>query len=632
MGGVAEEESAMNPPGRDTFRAILESICAHSRIAVALVDDGGRIVWANRFAGEEFPGHFAEGRNFDSVLEQCTYILSPAIQPGTQRGQPSGGELRCPVRYDGHPAIYRYFKLPADDLGPRHTLRYLSNISEEKQLEQDFLHSLCQLKSMREIVDILYESLRTQEVIYLILVAVTAQMGFGFNRAFFLQVKGARLKGRIGIGPSNHEEANQIWTRLAKLNYSSLREVYNDLTHNGGVPDPRTQEIALQLDFDLSPLKARAPSTAVPEGPAPLPGLLGALQSGKPMRLHLDGSGSEVDRSLYKLLSTDVVAVVPLHVRGEVAGVILADNFITRRPIQEADLAVLKTFAGYAGVALERSHLYDELRDSIAKLQEANVSLKENQEKLLQAEKLSAIGELAAQVSHEIRNPLVAIGGLARSLLKDQIGDPDTAETLQIIASEVGRLEKFLKETLDFVKPPAAKPISVDLNSFVPECVSTFKNDISRNSIEVDLDLFREPVRCLLDPDLLRNAVSNLIRNAIEALSSRGGKISIGVRKNDGVAVVRVGDTGPGIPAEVIPRIFDPFFTTKPQGTGLGLTIASQNLRSLGGHLELENDLSFKTLFKLTLPLEPCSQRSAYHGEPEEIVSGACHENRARSR
>lgn len=611
----------MNPPGKEVCRAMLESLCARSRTTALLVDGTGNIVWANRSAQEEFPGVFMPGTPFVAALEANTSPEVGRMEVPPQKRSLSDGDLRRVERPDhstGRPAVYRYVRLPLEEAGEGCSLHCLINVSEEKKLEELFILNLHQLKSMKEIVDILYESLSTQEVIYLSLVAVTSQMGFGFNRAFFLQVRGKRLRGRIGIGPSSPEEAHQIWTRLSALNFSSLREVYQNLTRNGDVPDPHTQEIALRMDFSLEKPAPDAP----PAPPSRASGLMGALERGKPVRIHAADSTDHIDQMLFELLSTDAVAIVPLFVRGELAGVIIADNFITRKPITEADLNVLKTFAGYAGVALERSHLYDELRESVAKLQAANESLRTNQQKLLQAEKLSAIGEIAARVSHEIRNPLVAIGGLARSLLQDKLSvrptalvgvsprgveddssSTETIETLQIIVTEVNRLEKFLRGTLDFVKPRMAGIVSTDLNNGVRECIQTFKKELAESSIELDMELLSEPLRCLIDPELFHHALANLIKNAIEAMSG-GGKLHLGLRRSGVSATVRVGDTGPGIPPEVRPRIFEPFFTTKPEGTGLGLAIASQNIRGLGGKLELESSPSFKTLFKLTLPVD----------------------------
>jgi len=599
----------MNPPGLEVYRILLEKLCARSRIVAFLADVEGRISWADPSAADGFPGAFSDGESFQNALDEATllepqragpFASEPAYEP-THRD----GELR---RVEGG-ALYRHLRIPLEDLGPGYVLHCLVDISHENELEEHSRLNFQQLSSMREIVDILYESLSTPEVVYLCLVAVSAQVGFGFNRAFFLQVNGPRMRGRIGIGPSDPEEAHQIWSRLSSLHLSSLREIYQDLTRNSGVPDPRTQELAVHMDFDLS---IHAPETG-----AEAPGILGVLGRGKPARLHSSEQGTDVDDTLFELLATDEVAVVPLFVRDSLAGVIIADNFITRKPIAEGDLNVLKTFAGYAGVALERSHLYDELRESVAKLQAANETLKTSQQKLLQAEKLSAIGGLAAHVSHEIRNPLVAIGGLARSLLKDRDTGPETAETLQIIVSEVTRLEKFLRETLDFVKPQVRDAVSVDLNAAVLNCLATFKSELLKSAIKTDTELPEPSIHGWMDSELLHHVLSNLLKNAIEAMPD-GGRLYVAVRRNDLSATIHVGDTGTGIPPEVLPRIFDAFFTTKPEGTGLGLCIAQQSLRSLGGTLELEADDKFRTVFKLTLPVSAgggASRRSRKRSE-----------------
>ena len=577
----------------DVFRAMLEKLCTSSRTASILVDEAGRVVWTNRAAEEEFPSVFVPGRRFQDLLESCTRLELERVEHEALDRLPNSGEIRRSVRPDGTRIIHRYFQLPLDGIRTDLSLHCLTNVSHEKKLEESFLHNLHQLQSMKEIADTLYESLGTQEVIYLILIAVTSQIGFGFNRAFYLEATGNRLRGRIGIGPSNHDEAHQIWTRLATLNFSSLRDVYRDVTRAGGIPDPRTQEIALRMDFPLDVSSAAGD---------PPPGLVGALKRGKPIRIHSSEAVTDIDRSLFELLGTDSMAVVPLFVRGSFVGLILADNLITRKPIREEDLSLLKTFAGYAGVALERSHLYDELRENVVKLQSANETLKKNQEKLLQAEKLSAIGKLAAYVSHEIRNPLVAIGGLARSLLKDPIQDGETVETLEIIVSEVSRLERFLRETLDFVKPRFTGRACVDLKGIVMDCLATYRKEIEHRAIEIDEAIASPVPRCWIDPDLLRHALCNIIKNAIEAMEG-GGILHVRVERGEETALIHVGDTGPGIPEEVRGRIFDPFFTTKPGGTGLGLAIASQNIRGLGGRLDLERSDRFRTVFKLTLPL-----------------------------
>ena len=601
----------MITPNGDMALTMLESICAHSHRSAVLVGGDGQVAWVSGSTSTVLPDCFSPGCEFRRLFDEKLEFLAEGERYGASL-LPSveDGAVALPsklVRRRGsspHEAkIYRYDVFPVppgsiseNDAGEQtHVIHSFVDVSHQRKFEEDFIQNLCQLTSMKEIVDILYEPVSTQDVIHIILVGVTCQMGLGFNRAFFLQVKGNQLKGRIGIGPSDPEEANEIWSCIAACNFTSLREVYEDLILQGGIRDFRTQELSVRLEFDLPALSAEAEENE--------DGLAYAIKTGKPRCLQGEAVRGENDERLFGLLQTDCMAVVPLSVQGELAGVIIADNFITRQSIADVDLNALKTFAGYAAMALERSRLYEDLQATVSQLKSANERLKKNQEKLLQVEKLSAVGELAACVSHEIRTPLVAIGGLARSLLQDPIEDPSARDSLEMIGAEVSRLERFLGETLDFVKPKPADECTVDLQEEIRTCLATFKTEISESKIELQLRLLERPILCWMDPALLRRSLANLFKNAVEAMAE-GGTLYVSLSRSGLFAVIRVGDTGAGIPSSVRSRIFDPYFTTKPGGTGLGLAIASQSIRRHGGRLELDSGSEFRTMFKLMLPLE----------------------------
>jgi len=571
---------------------ILEEFSARLEAAVVLCEEDGRIRWVSQYAERQFPGAFAPAAEFRSSLDALFEDVEPAYE--------AHGLLDCDredsrllrLRHDarGDPVDYRHiaFETNGHSDTPGLPVHCLIDCSRERRLEDSYRTNLAQLSSMREIADTLYEGLSYEEVIYLILIAVTAHLGFGFNRAFYLEAIGDRLRGTTGIGPSNAEEAHAIWQRLERSEPSSIRTLYREIADRDERPDSRTHELAAQMNFPLCSADSL---------------LMVAVGTRKPGLLHARDSEHPLDRELFELLNTDAVAIVPLYVRQSLAGVLVADNFITRSRITERDLEVLRSFSRYAGLALERSQLYDELRQSVHKLQEANETLKTNQLRLLQAEKLSAIGELAACVSHEIRNPLVAIGGLARALQRDtEITDKNRA-TLEMIADQVARLEKFLRETLDFVKPEVTGTISVDLRDEIQRAIAPLEHEIAERSIELELELSPQPVRCLIAPDLFHRALTNLVLNAAEALG-KAGRILITARVTDQLAVVEVVDTGPGIPPELHSKVFDPFFTTRAEGTGLGLAIAAQAIRTIGGQISLQADDPFKTIFRIMLPLE----------------------------
>jgi signal transduction histidine kinase len=577
-------------------------------IGIFISDSAGTILWVNEVLEKEFSGAIAPGRIAEHALREATSSnrqllpdpLAELLARGNVGQSTFDGSLRTRVLPGGELRTYRYHSFPLSAVGPSVegeqaslVVNCLINITPEKRLAETYQTSQHQLSSMKEVLDLLYESMNnSRDVIHLILVAVTSRLGFGFNRAFFLEVAGDRLHGRLGIGPASPADAHRIWSRLAESN-PTLRESLRTISQTGDPPDPATAELAERIDVPL-----RGPD-------ADQAGIVTAIRRGKAARIYRAERLPRVDHDLFRLLSTDALAVVPLQIDNELEGVLIADNFITRKQISDEDLSMLKTFSGYAGIALERARLYEELKRNVEKLQAANLELSSNHQKLLRAEKLSAIGELAAFVSHEIRNPLVAIGGLARSALSDGVEKPETVEALQIITTEVRRLERFLKETLDFVKPSVGELELVDLSSVVRACAATFKEELNEHGIEVVFDFSADPIDARIDSNLLRGALSNLIKNAIEAMNGPG-RIRLSTGRTGHQAKIKVADTGPGISPEIRHRIFDLFFTTKKGGTGLGLAMATQSIKSLGGTISMEDrgrGGEYRTVFEIALPL-----------------------------
>ncbi len=593
---------------------ILERLTRTLGLGIALASRDGAVLWANDRMHAEFPGVFTP----DSEMRAALGRVTAADVLGAQAVEESvgeiggrvlrGGSLRRSIVHDDA-RVYRYFSIPvarsSEHAGAELTAHCLLDVTPEKHLFDRYRSDLHQLSSMKEIISLLYESMSTPEVLNMILVSVTARQGFGFNRAFFLEASGDRLRGRLGIGPASVDEAHRIWSRLSESN-SSLRETLHGVSSSGEPADAQTHALALHMDLPLT-------SGSNGEHGA---GIVASCREGRPDLVTRSSTLPVEERKLFDMLGVDALAVVPLRIRERLAGVLLADNFITRRPIAAEDLALLKTFSGYAGVALERSALHDELTLNLQKLRRAHRDLQENQKRLLQAEKLSALGSLAASVSHEIRNPLVAIGGLARSVLEDEELAGDSREALEIIVSEVKRLERFLKETLDFAKPTVDMLTPVDLTQLVRDVVATFRDEISRTGVELEVEIPDEPVVVSSSPDLVHAALSNLVKNAHEAVGP-GDRIRVALAlvhpeglaaengNGDGlrVAELEVADTGPGISDEVRELIFEPFFTTKRDGTGIGLAITKQSIRNVGGNILFESRPPFNSVFKVQLPV-----------------------------
>ena len=577
---------------------ILERVCVRLALGLVVCDVNDRVVWTNSRVRHDFPDDFSNGTVFSSTLDRL--VIPTSTTPS------KGGPMPVICRHGGSSrtdSLYfrvRSFALEDDR---RLTVHALVEVTSERELEDSLHENLDQLASMREMIDTLYGSLGTREVLYLILIALTAGRGFGFNRAFFLQRNGDRLRGKMGIGPSSHEDAQRIWRHIDEENLSTLRGIYQNMTKGGETPDPATKEIAARMELRLDHGDDGRLANAV-RGREPT-----LIQ-----RSHTETAGEGfpdgTDRTFFELLSSDAIAVVPLHVGDELAGVLIADNFITAKPITDRNLSVLKTFSRYAGVALERSSLLDELGESIAKLQQTNASLKRHQQRLIHAEKLSALGKMAAEVTHEIRNPLAIIGGHARSLLSDEGRDDEDRESLEVIVEEVHRLEEYLRGTLDFARPVSKHSADVDLRAVIEACVAPLRRDLEERSITLSLELGVKPLPCRIERDAFHRALGNLLKNSVDAVEECGS-IHLSAVRTAHTAQLRLGDSGGGIPAELHERVFDPFFTTKPEGTGLGTSIAMESIQSIGGSISVQADERLKSIFIIELPLaEPGAGKS----------------------
>lgn len=226
--------------------------------------------------------------------------------------------------------------------------------------------------------------------------------------------------------------------------------------------------------------------------------------------------------------------------------------------------------------------------------------LKNLQEKLVSAEKMAALGEVAAKVAHEIRNPLVSVGGFAKRLEKKL--DGNLREYSGIIVREVERLEGILKEILGFVKEARLAKEKVSLNTLVADIITLMESDTEDRGITISKD-FGPPVDVFVDMNRVQEAIVNIVNNSIQSILG-SGSIYIRTYTKEKYAVVEIRDTGKGIPDTEIPFIFNPFFTTKGSGTGLGLAITNRIIQEHNGLIEVESEIEKGTIFRVFIPIK----------------------------
>ena len=211
------------------------------------------------------------------------------------------------------------------------------------------------------------------------------------------------------------------------------------------------------------------------------------------------------------------------------------------------------------------------------------------QEKLLQSERLAALGQMAAHISHEVKNPLMVIGGIARQVLKASGEDPrKNAEKLRIIVEEIRRLEEFLAEVGSFAKLSEPRKCPMDLNSLIREMCLKLEPSLQENRITLSMNLDPNLPQVQFDPLLLRQVLLNIAKNGIEAMPAGGALTFTSGRDHDRV-LVRISDSGEGIPPDIIDKIFQPFYSTKPKGSGLGLAISQTIVKAHQGEIRVES-------------------------------------------
>ncbi len=267
-----------------------------------------------------------------------------------------------------------------------------------------------------------------------------------------------------------------------------------------------------------------------------------------------------------------------------------------------AEIVVFLAVGTLTGVLSDRERKRaSELSDTAEQLRMANKQLEESFSKLRRADRLSAVGQLAASLAHEIRNPLGSIEG-AVDIVERTVSEERRREFLGIIKKEAKRLNGLLSNLLDFSRPRTPQIKQVQIDSIVRTVVDLTSHTAQHKGtrLECEIEPTRVPVEC--DAEQMTQALLNVTLNALQATPA-GGTVLVSVHQQGDVVLIRVRDEGGGIAAEDTERIFDPFYTTKAGGTGLGLPISYQIMTQHKGRITVERNTETGMTFTLALPI-----------------------------
>ncbi|OWK40281.1 periplasmic sensor signal transduction histidine kinase [Fimbriiglobus ruber] len=308
----------------------------------------------------------------------------------------------------------------------------------------------------------------------------------------------------------------------------------------------------------------------------------------------------ESAREHQRILRVLAWGMAAIGVTGGVAGLVLGYGVsqgvrqsIRRLQVQVRDAAGKLPRGGPEIVVSGEGHfadLQEEMEQLVAQVSEVVEQLQQRDREVLRAEQLAAVGQLAAGVAHEIRNPLTAIKMLVQVGQADRDRSPLAAEDLDVIEIEIRRMERSLKTFLDFARPPKTERSPVDLIGLIDHTLGLVRGRAAKQGVDVQFDRPPVPLVYTADAEQLRQVLVNLALNALDAMPT-GGTLRVALRScAAGAARVDVSDTGPGIAPDLFPRLFQPFVSGKETGLGLGLVISRRIVEDHGGTLEAAND------------------------------------------
>jgi PAS domain S-box-containing protein len=228
-------------------------------------------------------------------------------------------------------------------------------------------------------------------------------------------------------------------------------------------------------------------------------------------------------------------------------------------------------------------------------------AIRDLEARMRQADRLATLGRMAANIAHEIRNPLASLTGAIEVLVG---GDrpPQTRERLiAIVLKESARLNDIIKSFLEYARPAPLAPVRVDVAECLDEVLLLIEHRVPPGTLKVVRE-FSGPLVVQIDPQQFRQAFWNLCLNAVQAMPD-GGELRVCASRADRALEVRVTDTGHGIPPEDLPQVFEPFFSTKEGGTGLGLALAHRVVQDHGGHIEVRSAPGSGTTVRIILPV-----------------------------
>jgi signal transduction histidine kinase len=560
----------------DKFYELYNSLIFSMNSYFVVLDEGNKVVFATEGFWKKF--QFDHNEISGKKIDEIFYFLNARLIGGIFQAHKFGKAVyleKIHLLSQNKISIIADIKISNIIIqGKTQIIIIIDDITNK--LRKDY-----QISLMHQINDSIQRNVDIDRVLYSILTGVTSGSGLGFNRAmlFLLDQDGDYLVGKMAVGPDSFEEAIQVWSSSPSA--VNLSQSLEQLEINTG-KNLLNKVLAARI-----PLKNKKNI------------FVKTLQDRKEIHIFDSWENAEIDSEMRDFMDVKEFIIIPLIVGTKTIGIIVADNKFNKASIGNESVELLNIFASQAALSIESYSNLAMVRTEMEKISE-------KQDAMVESEKLAAVGRIAAHISHEIRNPLVTMGGYARRIMqisKDHAKSENINKAAQIILKESERLEKILSNVMDFTRPTKYIKDFNNINDVVQDTVDLLRNIFLEKKIDLKLTLNKDLPLVKSDFNQLKQVMLNLLQNSLD-VTPGDGSIYLTTTSDNEFVTISLKDDGTGIEEEDPNVIFEPFFTTKVTGVGLGLAIVKKIIKDHNGEITVRNrdDKGVEFIIRLPIP------------------------------
>lgn len=563
------------------FHEIYSHIICSINSHFVVVDKNEKIIYVNESFCKKFniEGDAVTGKGLSSVF----YFVNTRLKMGISqliKNKDAGSVVLKNVHLMSvnRKSIISDLKISSMDMnGEEQIVIIIDDITD--RFSKDYHASI-----LSHLSETMGDESETETTFYNILAGVTSGSGLGFNRAMLFMVENDMLQGKMAVGPDSFEEAIEIWNTLSSADIDVTVQYPIEIKRGNLLKKVQSYRVSLSENNIFTQ----------------------AVNNMESIHIRNAESDNRLSDDIRNFMEVNEFLIMPMISFKKTIGLIVADNKYNMTGISMQNIDLLSIFSFQSAFLIESYLNLIEVKKEMKKIEE-------RQEAIIESEKMAAVGRIASHIAHEIRNPLVTMGGYSKRILKytseNMLDIKKVIKSADIILKESERLEKILSNVMDFTKPSKYIKEFNDVNHIIRDTYRLLKNVLLEKNIKVNMNLSEELPNVKSDFNQMKQVFLNLFQNAIEATPS-GGNLNIITESEESFVVIRIIDSGTGIKSEDPELIFEPFFTTKVTGVGLGLANVKKIIKDHRGKITASNNENGGAEFVIKLPIPSSEQKN----------------------